>query len=55
MQYEAICTSCKKPFHLVEGEEQYKLMKERKSHLFYCDDCKHKIRFDAIRNFFRYY
>lgn len=49
MQYEAICTSCKKPFHLVEGEEQYKLMKERKSHLFYCDDCKHKIRFDAIR------
>ena len=55
MQYEAICTSCKKPFKLVEGEEQYKLMKERKSHLFYCDDCKHKIRFDAIRNFFRYY
>ncbi|WP_197141071.1 DUF2197 domain-containing protein [Lysinibacillus sphaericus] len=55
MQYEVICTSCKRTFKLYEGEEQYKQFKERKSHLFYCDDCKHKIRFDAIRNFFSSY
>lgn len=55
MQYEATCPSSKKPFKLVEGEEQYKQIKKRKSHLFYCEDCKHKIRFDAIRNFFSYY
>lgn len=52
MHYEVICTSCKRTFKLYEGEEQYKQYKEHKSHLFYCEDCKHKIRFDAIRNFF---
>ncbi|UZM98233.1 DUF2197 domain-containing protein [Lysinibacillus sp. MHQ-1] len=44
----------KKPFKLREGEAQYKQMKERKAHLFYCEECKHKTRFDAIRNFFSY-
>lgn len=53
MHYETTCTSCKRTVKLYEGEEQYKQYKERKSHLFYCEDCKHKIRFDAIRNFFR--
>ncbi|WP_285397133.1 DUF2197 domain-containing protein [Lysinibacillus sp. fls2-241-R2A-57] len=55
MHYEVKCTSCKKAFKLSEGEEQYKQLKERKSRLFYCEDCKHKIRFDAIRNFFSNY
>lgn len=52
MHYKVTCTSCKRPFKLYEGEEQYKQFKERKSQLFYCEECKHKIRFDAIRNFF---
>ncbi|MEQ6356102.1 DUF2197 domain-containing protein [Lysinibacillus sp. M3] len=55
MQYEVTCISCKRTFKLYEGEEQYKQFKECKSHLFYCDNCKHKIRFDAIRNFFSSY
>ncbi|MFJ7185319.1 DUF2197 domain-containing protein [Lysinibacillus xylanilyticus] len=55
MHYEVKCTSCKRTFKLYEGEEQYKQYKERKSRLFYCEDCKHKIRFDAIKNFFRNY
>lgn len=55
MHYEVKCTSCKISFKLYEDEEQYKQLKERKSRLFYCEDCKHKIRFDAIRNFFSSY
>ncbi|MFF2795525.1 DUF2197 domain-containing protein [Lysinibacillus xylanilyticus] len=55
MHYEVKCTSCKRTLKLYDGEEQYKQYKERKSHLFYCEDCKHKIRFDAIKNFFRNY
>ncbi|MDM5249049.1 DUF2197 domain-containing protein [Lysinibacillus sp. G4S2] len=55
MHYEVKCTSCKKAFKLSEGVGQYKQLKERKSRLFYCEDCKHKIRFDAIRNFFSNY
>ncbi|MGA3599198.1 DUF2197 domain-containing protein [Lysinibacillus agricola] len=55
MHYEVQCTSCKRAFKLYEGEEQYKQLKERKSRLFYCEDCKHKIRFDSIRNFFSHY
>lgn len=55
MNYEVQCTSCKRAFKLYEGEEQYKQLKERKSRLFYCEDRKHKIRLDAIRNFFSHY
>jgi len=55
MHYEVKCTSCKILCKLYEGEALYKQLKERKSRLFYCEDCKHKIRFDAIRNFFSSY
>ncbi|WP_016994734.1 MULTISPECIES: hypothetical protein [Lysinibacillus] len=54
MQHEATCPSYKK-FKSVEGEEQCKQMKERKPLLFYWEDCKHKIRFDAFQNVFSFY
>ncbi|WP_434547738.1 DUF2197 domain-containing protein [Peribacillus frigoritolerans] len=51
--YEVLCYSCKKIFRVYEGSLKYKQFKERKSRTFCCDDCGHKIRIEAIKNFFR--
>lgn len=51
--YEVTCGSCKRKFKLLEGSRQYKLFKEREVKIFNCEDCNHKIRMDAIKNFFR--
>jgi uncharacterized protein YlaI len=51
--YEIHCYSCKNIFRVYEGSLQYKLFKERKSRIFCCEDCSHKIRIEAIKNFFR--
>ncbi|MCK1998915.1 DUF2197 domain-containing protein [Psychrobacillus psychrodurans] len=51
--YEILCYSCKRTFKEYEGSLKYKQFKERKSKIFCCDDCSHKIRIDAIKNFFR--
>ncbi|AOZ90817.1 DUF2197 domain-containing protein [Paenibacillus crassostreae] len=50
---EVLCFSCKKIFRVYEGSLQYKQAKERKSSFFCCEDCSHKIRIEAILNFFR--
>ncbi|MGG2092665.1 DUF2197 domain-containing protein [Bacillus sp. S13(2024)] len=52
--YEVICCSCRKKFRVYEGTRQYKQFKENKNRLFYCEDCHHNIRLDAIKNFFRH-
>lgn len=51
--YEVTCFACKKSFKVYEGSFAYKQRKENNTKLFCCDDCKHKIRLDAIKNFFR--
>ncbi|WP_245208829.1 DUF2197 domain-containing protein [Gottfriedia endophytica] len=52
--YEVICYSCRKKYKVIEGTTQYKQFKENKNTVFCCEDCNHKIRLDAIKNFFRY-
>lgn len=52
--YEVICYSCRRKFRIYEGTTQYKQYKENKNSVFCCEDCNHKIRLDAIKNFFRY-
>lgn len=52
--YEILCYSCRKIFRVYEGSLNYKLFKENKTKFFCCEDCSHKIRMDAIKNFFRY-
>ncbi len=52
--YEVLCYSCRKVFRVYEGSLNYKLFKENKTKFFCCEDCSHKIRMDAIKNFFRY-
>ncbi|MEK9199686.1 DUF2197 domain-containing protein [Lysinibacillus halotolerans] len=49
--YEVTCLSCKQKYKVYEGSKQYKDVKERKSNLFCCEDCGHKIRMEAIKNF----
>ena len=51
--YEVICYSCKKEFRVIEGTMKYKQFKENRKGKFCCEDCSHKIRLDAIKNFFR--
>ncbi|WP_081755927.1 DUF2197 domain-containing protein [Paucisalibacillus sp. EB02] len=51
--YEVLCYSCKKIFKVYEGSPKYKQAKENKIKVFCCDDCNHKIRIEAINNFFR--
>lgn len=51
--YEAICYHCKKVFKVYEGTPKYKIVKEKKSKMFCCEDCDHQIRIAAIKNFFR--
>ncbi|WP_251025484.1 DUF2197 domain-containing protein [Bacillus sp. ISL-57] len=51
--YEVLCYSCKKVFRVYEGSLKYKQFKERKSRILCCEDCSHKIRIEAIKNFFR--
>ncbi|OMI25187.1 DUF2197 domain-containing protein [Bacillus haynesii] len=51
--YEVLCYNCKKIFKVYEGSLKYKQFKERKNKIFCCEDCSHKIRIDAIKNFFR--
>ena len=52
--YEVLCTSCRKVFRVYEGSLHFKLIKKNKTKYFCCEDCSHKIRMDAIKNFFRY-
>ncbi|MFS0749815.1 DUF2197 domain-containing protein [Oceanobacillus sp. 1P07AA] len=51
--YEALCYNCKKIFRVYEGSLTYKQFKERSNRIFCCEDCSHKIRMEAIKNFFR--
>ncbi|MCA1028927.1 DUF2197 domain-containing protein [Cytobacillus kochii] len=51
--YEVLCYSCRQVFRVYEGSLNYKLFKENRSKIFCCEDCSHKIRIDAIKNFFR--
>lgn len=51
--YEVKCFSCKKVFRVYEGTEKYKLFKENRKGIYSCEDCDHKIRIEAIKNFFR--
>ncbi|WP_083991117.1 DUF2197 domain-containing protein [Alkalihalobacillus pseudalcaliphilus] len=53
MYYEVSCYSCKVVFKVYEGSLAYKQFKERKTKMFTCDDCQHRIRLEAINNFFR--
>ncbi|WP_282141218.1 DUF2197 domain-containing protein [Cytobacillus oceanisediminis] len=52
--YEVLCYSCKRVFRVYEGSLNYKQFKENKAKIYCCEDCSHKIRMDAIKNFFRY-
>ncbi|MEK5442433.1 DUF2197 domain-containing protein [Fredinandcohnia sp. FSL W7-1320] len=52
--YEVLCTSCRKVFRVYKGSLHFKLIKKNKTKYFCCEDCSHKIRMDAIKNFFRY-
>ncbi|PWU68192.1 DUF2197 domain-containing protein [Gracilibacillus dipsosauri] len=51
--YEVKCYNCKNVFKVYEGSERYKKFKENRKAIFCCDDCGHKIRLAAIKNFFR--
>lgn len=51
--YEVICFCCKKVFRVYEGTEKYKRFKENQKGMYCCEDCDHKIRIEAIKNFFR--
>ncbi|MEK5233611.1 DUF2197 domain-containing protein [Lysinibacillus sp. FSL K6-0232] len=51
--YEVICSSCKNKFRVYEGSLRYRQLKEGSNKIFRCEDCNHKIRMDAIKNFFR--
>lgn len=51
--YEVRCFSCKKTFKVYEGSLKYKQAKESQTKLYCCEDCNHKIRIEAILNFFR--
>ncbi len=52
--YEVLCYSCKQKFRVYEGSLKYKQFKKKGNGIFCCEDCSHKIRMDAIKNFFRY-
>lgn len=52
--YEVLCYSCKQKFRVYEGSLKYKQFKKNGNGIFCCEDCSHKIRMDAIKNFFRY-
>jgi uncharacterized protein YlaI len=53
ISYEVKCFSCKKVFRVYEGTVKYKLFKENRKGIYSCEDCDHKIRMEAIKNFFR--
>ncbi|MFP3919064.1 DUF2197 domain-containing protein [Lysinibacillus telephonicus] len=51
--YEVLCYSCRQKFRVYEGSLKYKLLKERTNKIFRCEECDHKVRIDAIKNFFK--
>ncbi|MFS0673686.1 DUF2197 domain-containing protein [Ornithinibacillus sp. 179-J 7C1 HS] len=50
--YEVLCYNCKKTFKVYEGSQKYKQAKENNIKVFCCEDCDHRIRMEAIKNFF---
>ncbi|MEH7021787.1 DUF2197 domain-containing protein [Priestia megaterium] len=50
--YEVICISCGKKFKVYEDTLKYKLVKENMKGKYTCEDCGHRIRLEAIKNFF---
>ncbi|GIN37115.1 MULTISPECIES: DUF2197 domain-containing protein [Heyndrickxia] len=51
--YDVTCFSCKKEFKVYEGTNAYKRFKINRKSKYCCDDCSHKIRLEAIKNFFK--
>lgn len=49
--YDVLCYCCKITFRVYEGTEKYKQFKENGKTTFFCEDCGHKIRIEAILNF----
>ncbi|MGE8207340.1 DUF2197 domain-containing protein [Heyndrickxia sp. NPDC080065] len=51
--YEVICLCCKQVFRVYEGTEKYNKFKKNRNGKYCCDDCSHKIKIEAMKNFFR--
>ncbi len=47
------CYVCKKAYKAYEGSPSYQLAKKNRTKTYCCEDCNNKIRYEAIKNFFR--
>ncbi|WP_238343495.1 hypothetical protein [Gracilibacillus saliphilus] len=51
--YKVKCYNCKREFNGYEGSLKYNQYKQNRYGVFCCEDCGHRIRMEAIKNFFR--